>query len=182
VEPDRAFPRTSETRYKLPDPVRPERVHFDIPRKPVLSYALVAMRPTMIRWLNETQNFMLVFQFMHTYVGDLSREDKEELIEVPGLNDWKVSEHSFTLVFATFTQYLHGMLTPKLVVAYLPPGPDAPGSDWGSGFTSFSLAVRLSSSWRMELQINDFFGADAYKSAGLFRDRDEINLSIMAQF
>ena len=40
-----------------------------------ISYALVAMRPTMIRFLNPTQNIMLVLQFMHTTVPGLSELD-----------------------------------------------------------------------------------------------------------
>jgi len=197
VEPNRTFPRRSDTLYKRIDtnPGFEQRVHFDPKQKPVLSYALVAMRPTMIRWLNPTQNFMLVFQFMHTYIGEFDdktcfgppgevkacTEDKNDLVNVPGYNDWLIKEHSFTLVFATFTQYLHGMLTPKLVVAYLPPY-DSGKDDWGAAFISASLAVRLGPYWRMRLQINDFFGYDPYKSVGLFRDRDEINLSILCQF
>lgn len=202
VEPDRTFPRRSDTLYKRidDDPLFPQRVHFDPKRKPVLSYALVAIRPTMIRFLNPTQNFTLVFQFMHTYIGDFDdktcfgppgevpacTEDKNDLVEVPGFNDWLIKEHSFTLVFAAFTSYLHGKLTPKLVVAYLPPydgkvdGKMDQG--WGNAFISASLAVRLGPYWRMQLQVNDFFGHDPYKSVGLFRDRDEINLSILCQF
>jgi len=36
--------------------------------------------------------------------------------------------------------------------------------------------------WRMNVTVTDFFGADPYANVGLFRDRDEINLSLTAQF
>ena len=80
---------------------------------------------------------------------------------------------SMKFIFATFTQYLHGLLTPKLIAAYIYPD---------SAFVAASLAVRLGDHWRVKLTLADFFGANAYKGVGLFRDRDEINLSILCQF
>ena len=84
--------------------------------------------------------------------------------------------------FVAFTNYLHGQLTPKVVAAYIFPGNFEDFEGKSSGFISASLAVRLGVHWRLKLTVTDFFGADPYKSAGLFRDRDEINLGILCQF
>jgi hypothetical protein len=174
IEPDRTFPQISTTRHKHQDPDKEERYYFDNPKRMALSYALVVMRPTMIRFLNPTQNFMMVFQFMHTMVPGLTEDDKSVLVEIPGFNDYKVKQwDSMKFIFATFTQYLHGLLTPKLVVAYIYPD---------SAFVSASLAVRLGDHWRVMLTLTDFYGKDPYKGVGLFRDRDEINLSVLCQF
>jgi hypothetical protein len=197
IEPDRMFPRTSTTGHTHEDPGNPARVFFEQPRHLAISYALVIMRPTMIRFLNPTQNFMLVFQFMHTMVPGLSEADKIDLIEIPGFNDFKVKVHSMKFVFAAFTNYLHGLLTPKVVVAWIPPDPDRirrkdtdpskmSSSDFftkSSMFISASLGVRLGDYWRMNLTLTDFFGwGGPYAGAGLFEDRDEINLSVLCQF
>ncbi len=174
VEPDRMYPQISTTRHTRRDPDKEERYHFLNPRKLAVSYALVVMRPTMIRLLNPTQNFMLVFQFMHTMVPGLSREEEEILVEIPGFNDYNVRKwDSMKFIFAAFTQYLHGLLTPKLVVVYIYPD---------SAFVSASLSVRLGNHWRAQLTLTDFYGKNPYKGVGLFRDRDEINLSLLCQF
>ncbi|MBW1807660.1 MAG: hypothetical protein JRJ87_05650 [Deltaproteobacteria bacterium] len=197
LEPNRMYPRTSTTGQTHPDPIIPSRVHFEQPRRMALSYAVVVMRPTMIRFLNPTQNFMFVFQFMHTVVPGLTETDKIDLIEIPGFNDFKVKMHSMKFVFAAFTNYLHGLLTPKLIVVWIPPDPDRvnrsetdpskmSSSDFftkSSMFIAASLAVRLGDHWRLKLTVSDFFGfGGPYAGAGLFGDRDEINLSVLCQF
>ena len=172
-----------------------------------MSAALVVMRPTMIRWLNPTQNFMMVFQLMYTGVFIDKETDKRDLVEVPGFNEFLVKQHSMKVVFATFTNYLHGLLTPKLIIAWiLPDMMQQKGLDHiraSSAFISASLAVRLGDHWRLQLQINDFIGGkkkiceapdcvndigkkkwvnNPYSGVGLFQDRDEINLSLLCQF
>jgi len=197
LEPNRMYPRTSTTGQTHEDPEIPRRVHFEQPRHLALSYAVVVMRPTMIRWLNPTQNIMFVFQFHHTVVPGLSETDKIDLIEIPGLNDFKVKVHSMKFIFAAFTNYLHGLLTPKVVIAWIPPDPDRIGrkdtdpSKMSSAdfftksgmFISASLGLRLGDHWRAQLTVTDFFGwGGGYSGVGLFRDRDEINLSVLCQF
>jgi hypothetical protein len=186
VEPDRTFPRMSTTGQTHPDADKASRVHFEQPRKLAMSYAVVIMRPTMIRFLNPTQNFMFVLQFMHTMVPGLSAPEKIDLVEVPGFNEFKVNVHGMKLIFAAFTNYLHGLLTPKVVAVWVMPDADrVSGSDFftkSSAFIATSLDVRLGDSWRVNLTLTDFFGADPYKGVGLFRDRDEINLSVLCQF
>ena len=173
VEPNRMFPQTSTT-YKKTCDMDIGMCWFDNPRHMALSYALVVMRPTMIRFLNPTQNFMMVFQFHHTMVPGITKEEESLLVEVPGINEYTVPKWTaMKFIFATFTQYLNGLLTPKLVVAYIYPD---------SAFVSASLAVRLGDHWRALLTVTDFYGADPYKGLGLFRDRDEINLSLLCQF
>jgi uncharacterized protein DUF1302 len=197
LEPNRMYPRTSTTGQTHTDPIIPYRVHFEQPRRMALSYAVVVMRPTMIRFLNPTQNFMFVFQFMHTVVPGLTETDKIDLVEVPGFNDFKVKMHSMKFVFAAFTNYLHGLLTPKIIIAWIPPDPDRvnrsetdpskmSSSDFftkSSMFIAASLAIRLGDYWRLNLTVTDFFGfGGQYAGAGLFGDRDEINLSVLCQF
>lgn len=174
VEPNHMFPQTSTTYRKHQDPNREERYYFDNPRRTTINYALVIMRPTMIRFLNPAQNFLFVFQFMHSMVPGMTKEDRELLVQVPGFNEFKLRQwDSMKFIFAVLTQYLNGLLTPKLVAAYIYPN---------SGFISAQLGVRLGDHWRLNLALNDFFGADAYKGVGLFRDRDEVNLKILYQF
>jgi hypothetical protein len=173
LEPDRTIPQISDTRYKHQDPAKEERWHYDNPKKMAVNYAVQIIRPTMIRFLNPTQNFLLVLQWMHTMVPDISEEEESILVEVPGFDDWNLQKHSMSLVAVINTQYLNGLLTPTIIGAWVVPD---------SGFISASLDLRLGVHWRARLAVTDFFGKDAYKGAGLFRDRDEINLTILCQF
>ncbi|HOX46014.1 MAG TPA: hypothetical protein PK668_20595 [Myxococcota bacterium] len=188
IEPDRMYPRTSTTGNTLQDPDVPRRVHFLQPRYPALTTALVFMRPTMIRFLNPEQNITLMLQLMYSgvFIPDENETDRYDLVEIPGFNDYLVTQHQLRVIFAAFTTYLHGMLMPKVVVAWIMPDlARVSGADVfndSSGFVSASLAVRLGSYWRLNLALTDFFGNDAYSGVGLFRDRDEINLSILCQF
>ncbi len=188
VEPDRLYPRSSDAEvFDNPDlfDYKPfyingkdkDLMRYRIPlhpeRKFTASYAVQLMRPTMIRALNPAQNFLFVAQFMHTMIPTLSNDQETDLLNIPGYNDYPLQKHSFTGVFVIATSYLHGILAPKVVAAYVHPR---------SGFISASLGVRLGRNWRLRLQVNDIFGADPYKALGLFRDRDEINLLVRAQF
>jgi hypothetical protein len=188
IEPDRVFPRTSTTGNTVQDPDIPRRVHFLQPRYPALTSALVFMRPTMLRFLNPTQNVMLVLQLMYSgvFIPDKNEVDRFDLVEIPGFNEYLVTQHQIRLIFAAFTTYLNGLLTPKLTVAWIFPdlarktGADAFTDS--SAFINFALAVRLGSHWRINFSVTDFFGENAYSGLGLFNDRDEINLSVLCQF
>jgi hypothetical protein len=173
LEPNRTFPQISDTMHKHLDPHKDQRYIFDNPQKMAINYAVQIIRPTMIRFLNPTQNFLLVLQWMHTMVPDISLEEEKILVEVPGFDDWKLQHHSMSLVAVINTQYLNGLLTPTIVGAWVVPD---------SGFISASLDLRLGVHWRARLAVTDFFGKDPYKGAGLFRDRDEINLTLLCQF
>ena len=176
IEPDRTFPRQSGTASKALDKdygAGIERYRFDTAEKLAASYALVLMRPTMLRWLNPTQNFLLVAQWMHTVVPGLSDVEKSDLVEIPGYNEYTVRTHSWKAIGAMATSYYHGLLAPKLIGAYVSPQ---------SGFLSLGLGVRLYDTWRLNLTATDFFGADPYQGVGLFRDRDEVNLTAQCQF
>jgi hypothetical protein len=177
VEPDRTYPLrtdvTSVTGGLRPDPDIPGRFHFQPEKRLAVSYAVMLMRPTMIRFLNPTQNFLLVAQFMHTLVPGLDEKQDWMLVEIPGYNDYRVEMHSMKIVTAVKTNYLHGLIEPALIGAYVLPD---------SGFYTIDLAFRLGESWRMSLAITDFIGFDPYKGVGLFRDRDEINLTLLCQF
>jgi len=143
--------------------------------KHVASYGVQLMRPTFIRFLNPKQTFMLVGQLLHSIILDF--DSSERMVSVPGYDSTLVgTRHSFTVVGAIVTDYLHGMLRPSLVGAYIPQ------SDAHSGFLSARLGILLGNSLRMLVGYTSFFGQDPYKGLGLFRDRDEAFLRVTYQF
>lgn len=149
------------------------RNNFKPGEKVAVSYAVQLYRPTMLRFLNPTQNFIMVLQFMHSMIPGLTEEDKEQLVDIPGFNKMFVKEHYFTFIFATRTTYMNGLLTPGLVFAFIPPD---------NGFYTLKFNFRFNENWQMAIAATDFFGGDPYKSVGLFEDRDEVNLSLLCQF
>ena len=70
VEPNRTYP--GDTRQPLSS-TDGRRFYFRQSKEVAINYAVVLQRPTMIRFLNPTQNFLLVFQFMHSYVPTLTK-------------------------------------------------------------------------------------------------------------
>jgi hypothetical protein len=204
VEPDRVFPvyslATAQNYAKESSPggdpskagqfLKPEdhrvattadphaaQVYMMSKKKNVLNYAVQIMRPTMIRWLNTQQNFTFVLQFMHSWVMDF--DSAEHLVDVPGYDQTITREHDMKIVAVLFTNYLHGMLAPRLTAIYQPP-PDWKGP--GDAIINFNLGFVFGDHWRGALAANFFFAEDPYRGIGLFRDRDEINLKIMYQF
>ena len=176
VEPLRQYPRQSKTTKRVLDTEYgsgKERIYFEKAEKNTINYAVQLMRPSMIRWLNPTQNILMLLQFQHTIITGLSEFDKADLIYVPGYNDYKLQTHQFRVVYVMGTSYLHGMLAPRVVVAWFYPQ---------DAFIATQLDARLGRNWRLRFQITDFFGKDPYKSLGFFRDRDEINLLVRYQF
>ncbi len=176
IEPDRTFPRTSVSPYKTLDQnfkYYPQRYDFNPVQKPVISYAVVLMRPTMIRWLNPTQNFLFLVQWMHTIIPNISEVEAIDLVNIPGFNDYTIKTHSWKIVGVMRTSYFHGLLTPSVVGAYVHPH---------SGFVTSKLDFRIKDHWRIQLALTDFFGKDPYTAVGLLRDRDEINLRVRFQF
>ena len=147
------------------------RNHFDSRTKHVITYGIQLMRPTMIRALNPTQNFIFVLQFMHEVV--LNFDGSEDLISVPGFDTTELKQHTFTVVGVVTTTYLNGMIRPYLIGAYRPPG---------DGFFSGQLRFVFGNHWRLKLAVNMFWGSDPYNGIGFFRDRDEVNLDIVYQF
>jgi len=195
LEPDRSYPVSSAKKYSrtvksLADDT-PYRyglmmnkndvvADFDIPKKKVLSYALTLQRPTNIRWLNPEQSIMFVAQFMHTAILDY--DPKDLMVEIPGYDTTVVQPHSFKLIATAFTSYLHGMLTPRIIGVYAF-ARDHSGETIGQGgLLSVQLGMAFGNNWRLNLALNEFFGPDGYDGLGLFRDRDEVNLSVRYQF
>ena len=154
--------------------------------KHMLSYGIQLMRPTFIRPLNPNQTFMLVFQALHSVVLDYKKS--ERMLSVPGFDSTITKQHSLVTVVAVVTNYLHGLLKPKIVLAYIPDlyhpawhkNWKAKNSD--SGFLITELGFVIGNSWRMQVGWCQFFGRHAYKGVGLFRDRDEAYLRIRYQF
>ena len=147
------------------------KTYFRQREKHVLNYAVQVMRPTMLRFLNPTSNFTLVLQWMHSAVLDYS--DADRLIDVPGYDSTKTREHDMKLIFATFTNYLNGMLVPRLAVIYALPQ---------DAIISAQLGMVFGNHWRLNLAGNMFVGENPYRGVGLFRDRDEVNLTVLYQF
>ena len=171
VEPERFFP-VPTTDFK-PHPTIPGRLNFEPGNETAVTYAVQLFRPTMIRFLNPTQSILLVAQFMHSMVPTLSEEDEKRLVDIPGFNKMYTKMHNYTIILAARTDYFHGMLRPSLVGAWLP-------MDYG--FYSINLAFRFGETWRVKLSATDFIGSDPYRSVGLFKDRDEVNLKVTCQF
>lgn len=162
--------------------------------KKVFNYAVVLQRPTMIRWLNPVQNFLLVAQLQHTHVFGVDDDDDSDLTNVVGYNDWRIPANSYTVVGFATTQYLHGLIIPRLTGAMVinpdykddNPNKDAPNYDEGqktlSGFVSFDVGFRVGPHYRFNVTVTDFFGGNPYRDLGLFRDRDEVHASATVLF
>ncbi len=147
------------------------KTYFRQREKHVVNYAVQIMRPTMIRFLNPTQNVMVVGQLMHSVVLDYS--DADRLIDVPGYDSSKTREHDIKLIMVMFTNYLNGMLVPKLSVIYALPQ---------DAIISAGLGIVLGNHWRLNFAGNVFIGENPYRGVGLFRDRDEVNATVLYQF
>lgn len=181
VEPERYFPtpttntkpRSELNSRQLEQADEFRRQFFNEYKKPTVTYGVQLFRPTMIRFLNPTQNFLLVAQFMHTMVFGIEEEEEKNMVDVPGFNRMYTEEHSYTVVLMARTDYFHGLLRPTLLGVWLP---------MDNGFYSIDLAFRFDETWNMSLRVTDFIGKDPYKSVGLFKDRDEVNLTLSCQF
>ena len=149
--------------------------------KHMFSYGMQLMRPTFFRALNPNQTFMLVFQALHSVV--LDHDKTERMVSVPGFDSTMTKQHSLVVVGAIVTNYLHGMLKPKIVGVYIPDLYNKKYSEaCHAGFLITELGILLGNSWRMQVGWINFFGQDPYKSVGLFRDRDEAYLRLRYQF
>jgi hypothetical protein len=172
-EPNRTF--AQRTDIKGDSATIPGQIIYQPRAKKVVNYALVLQRHTMIRWLNPVQNFLLVAQVQHTAV--INVEKATDLVQVIGYNDWALQPHSLTTVFYATTQYLNGLITPRLTGVYVP---NFYYKD--SGFISFDVGFRVGPHYRLNVTVTDFFGGDPYRDLGLFRDRDEVHASATVLF
>ncbi len=173
VEPNRTYSTRSDISANSDVP---GLLRYTPRTKPVVNYALVVQRPTMIRFLNPTQNFLLVGQFMHTRVAGLDRQD-DNLVQIVGYNDWRVQKNSYTLVFFATTNYFHGIITPRLTGVWIvnPYYQD-------SGFVSLDIGFRIGPHYRVNVTATDFIGKNPYRDLGFFRDRDELHASLTVLF
>lgn len=181
IEPDRTYPRYSLAKGD-PEvlPSGDAKVPLLSVQKKVLSYAVTVMQPGFIRWLNPEQTFLFVIQFMHTAILDF--DGGEHIQDIPGYDSTAVKQHAFKVIFAMGTRYLKGMIAPRLVAAWLVNSGGKESLEASSGFISAQVGFIFGNHWRMKLAASFFMGGDPYKGAGMFRDRDEINLSIRYQF
>ncbi len=150
-EPDRTFPvnsyltpGTSPSGGKgwkeLPD--NPDRLRADIyhEQRPVFSYALVLMRPNIIRWLNAKSSIITQFQVMQSFLLDTEEfklgtpyivdettgklNPSWYIVDIPGYDVSKTNPMKTTFVFAALTNYFHGVFSPMIVAAYIPGAPE----------------------------------------------------------
>jgi Protein of unknown function (DUF1302) len=175
-EPKRHFPRQAGSRFMKLDTTYgngSQRFVFEEATKEAWNGALVLMRPTMIRFLNPTQNFLLMGQVMYTWIPNWKEEEREDLVAIPGFSDYKQSEKSFRLIGVAGTSYMHGAIAPRFIAGWF---------GKSDGFVLFNLNMRTGDHWRIRFQAIDFYGKHPYESLGLFRDRDELNLKLTYQF
>jgi len=163
------------------DPDNPRRNNYFPKELVAINYGIQLFRPTMIRFLNPTQNFLMVLQFLHTIIPGVDDEIKKDYTVIPNFNKYPPSVHSYTLAFVTNTTYMHGLLKPGLSLVWVIPE-DFPDKDTFNFFYTLTMDFRFNEVWSARLTWIDFFGDNPYKSVGLFRDRDEINLGITCQF
>lgn len=147
------------------------KTYFRSHEKHVVNYAVQLMRPTMIRWLNPSSSVLLVLQVMHSVVLDFDRT--EQLIDIPGYDSSVTKEHDVKIVAVATSKYLSGMVVPKIVAIYAPPR---------AAIIFGTLSLAFGNHWRMRLMASTFISDNPYRGIGLFRDRDEVNLSVMYQF
>jgi hypothetical protein len=178
VEPNKTYPSRTDIGFTA-DPRIANRFNYRPLKQTVINYGVSLQRSTMIRFLNPTQSFILFAQFLHSYVPtlDVTKGDQSLLVDVPLYNAWQAQKHTFNVVFMARTTYLHGKISPRVTAAYLP---NIYTGD--SGFYSIDVDFRLATNYALNLRFTDFFGGDAYRELGLFRDRDELHASITAQF
>jgi len=180
-EPDRTFPVFSLIEQDLWTMPNGDRLKFfRNKKKHVMSYALTIQQPALIRWLNPDQSIWFILQFMHTAIINYDADDM--ILDVPGYDTTSSKQHSFKLIGAVFTNYLHGLLSPRIVGAWLFSEDPEAGFGSGGGFVSAQVLFRFGNHWRVRLAVSGFFGNDPYSSVGLFRDRDEVNLAVKYQF
>jgi hypothetical protein len=172
-EPNRSYSARTDIEASAVDGV----LIFPTQQKHVLNYALVVQRPSFIRWLNPTQSFQFALQFQHTTVLDFDQTKDANFVQVLGYNDWPMQKNAYTLAFFSSTQYLRGLITPRLIAAYVinPYYED-------SGFISFDVGFRIGPHYRINVTVTDFIAKNAYRDLGLFRDRDEVHASATVLF
>jgi hypothetical protein len=175
VEPNRSYSQRTDTAGD--SATRPGTILYKPTQEVVVSYAAVLQRPTMIRWINPTQNILLVGQFMHTAVPTLDPIEDANAVEVVGYNDWAAQKHSYRVILYATTNYFNGFFTPRLTGAWIvnPYYQD-------SGFYSIDLGFRIGPHYRVNVMATDFIGKNAYRDIGLFRDRDELHASLTVLF
>jgi hypothetical protein len=176
VEPNRTFAgRTDQPDFD----VTGTQLLFFRKQLPAVNYAVVLQRPTMIRWLNPTQNFLLVAQFFHSVLPtlDMDSADGQKLTNVPGYNKWQLQKHTFRVVGVARTSYLNGRINVGFTGMYMP-NPYAKDS----GFYSVDVGFRIGPIYRLNVIVTDFVGKDPYRDIGLFRDRDEIATNFTVLF
>ncbi|MBN1654921.1 MAG: hypothetical protein JXA30_14220 [Deltaproteobacteria bacterium] len=175
VEPDRTYAVRTDAnsatggRYQDPNPDRFFRYYFEPEELIAVTYGVSLTRP----FLNPDVPFLLVAQFKHTLVPTYDDVEDAMLVEIPGYNYYKVETSLMQIGFAAAAITLKGFLVPKIIGGIVLPD---------SAFYSLDLGVNFSANLGIHLTATDFFGENPYERLGLFRDRDEVNMSLTCKF
>ncbi|NOZ01807.1 MAG: hypothetical protein GXP54_07955 [Deltaproteobacteria bacterium] len=190
IEPDRSYPVSSLTPQRLePDPDFGNRFVFASKKELTINYAITIQQPAIVRFLNPDEPLIIALQFQHTIVPGVKNLTESQcgnpslgfcLLDVPGYDSTRTRKYSYRLSASIFTTYLNGLLTPRIVVTWLP------SNDWewrswarsrvwlpvsNSGFVSAQLAISPGDHWRIDLAVTGFWGNKPYHALGLFADR-----------
>jgi len=176
VEPDKTYAVRTDSADSISgggylDPNLYYRNHFLPEELLVVNYGVSLTRP----FLNPTVPVLLVGQFKHTLVPGYDEQDPKHaiLVEIPGYDNYRVENSLMQVSFAVVAVTLKGFLVPKVIGALVLPD---------SGFYSLDLGINFSPSVGIHLVATDFFGENPYERLGLFRDRDEVNISLTGRF
>lgn len=158
-------------------------------RKKTLNYAVTLLQPFYIRAVNPEQPFLLTLQWSDSVVFGYDKTTADQgpcstgecLLDVPGYDSTVLTRHRYQLVAALSSTFLRGLVTPRIVGAWLP-RQDGNRVTRGGGFVSVGAAFAFDDHWRLNVALNEFFGTDPYNGVGLFRDRDEVNVALRYQF
>jgi len=162
------------------------RADFHQEAREVFNYGVMLERQNQIRFINPTSSIFTRFQLVQTFIpegpyideefADGSKEENENwyITSITGYDTTKIDEIQTQYIFATFTSYIYGMLTPKIIAVY--------DENSKSMILSNSLALSFGDNWRILAAYNFIEGAKPYEGLGLFRDRDELNMRIRYQF
>lgn len=139
-------------------------------KKNTLRYMLGTDGNYFIKWLNETRTFMVSTQIFQTII--LNYDNDDEVLSV-GAYPAKQRRVETILTLLVSGNYRLDTINPQALIAY-----DVSGSWWLNPKINFVIGDH----WRATLGMNVFYGNNKYKSLGLFRENDEIFLTVLYQF
>jgi Protein of unknown function (DUF1302) len=172
--------------YQSPEHDGRLRADFHQERKDTYNYGFTLMRANQIRFLNPTSSIIVQAQLIQTIIpsgpymdeefSDGTKEENQNwyATSITGYDTSKVSKIQTIYAAGILTSYAHGLVSPFIVGVY--------DENSKSGLVSTSLKFTLGNHWRIKAAYNFIEGEQPYKGLGLFRDRDEVNMTVKFQF